>query len=94
MTDTDEKRFRDADRISQRNRRVLEKLDNARKELNDVKGQIPPHLKQRLEIIYDQIGDLKTEVNNEKSDLKMMKAGAKHQIQTNNQDKHEHRPDE
>lgn len=94
MTDTDEKRFRDADRISQRNRRVLEKLDNAREELNDVTGQIPSHLKQRLEIIYDQIGDLKTEVNNEKSDLKMMKAGAKHQIQTNNQDKHEYRPDE
>lgn len=93
MTDTDEKRFRDADRIHQRNRRVLESLENAREELDDIEDQIPPHLKQRLEIIYDQIGDLKTEVNSERGDLKMMKAGAKHQMQTDEQDQHEYRPD-
>lgn len=94
MSDTDEKRFRDADRFFDQNRDALEHLENARDELEKAKSKAEPHMKRRIEILRKEIGQVKTEINEERNKYRKMKAGAKHQIQTEDQDRHENRPDE
>ena len=65
---------------------AMELLEVARASLEETEDYAGPQYQNRINGLRGQIGDLMTEMNNEKPGYTMKKAGAKHQERTGPED--------
>ena len=92
MTDRDADRFREFADAQNGLYTAMDYLETARRALKRAKSDAPIQIHGEIDGLHSQIGELKTRVSNENPGYVMGQAGAKHQLQTDGQDQHEHRP--
>jgi hypothetical protein len=91
MSNNDERRLREGRRLSNDNERLMDILSEARASLQRAERKAPPDVEQEIKHIRYRLGDVKSDLNEKKSEYVWMKAGAKHQLRTKSQDQYENR---